>query len=198
MRFASSSSWTVRWGTEHAVDLALYVRDALALSVETDPELPQLEPSVPVSVPAGVDRDVVRQQWPDWWAEVLAYPRSEPPEDLEELLAVYPGNEGSPSLIGRPELRTAVQALSRPAAEYAAARVPHTAPRFSGVGGIVRELEAERGRKARPFRLTITEVGVAGVLWHRLTADHMLISARFRDDESACRAALHTLFAELA
>jgi hypothetical protein len=188
----------VRWGSEHAVDLALYVRDALALSVDTDPALPQLEPSVPISVPTGVDRDVVRQQWPDWWAEVLAYPRSEPPEDPQEQLASHPGNESSPSLIGRPELRTAVQALNRPAAEYVAEQVNHTTPRFSGVGEIVRELEAERGRKARPFRLTVTEARVAGVIWHRLTADHVLISTRFRDDDAACRAALHTLLAELA
>jgi hypothetical protein len=88
-------------------------------------------------------------------------------------------------LIGRPELRTAVQALIRPAAEYVAAQVHHTTPRFSGVGEIVRELETERGRQARPFRLTVTEVGVAGVIWHRLTTDHMLISTRFRDDEPA-------------
>jgi len=198
VRCAGSSSWTVRWGSEHAVDLALYVRDALALSVRTDPELPRLEPSVPVSVPSGVKRDVVRQQWQDWWVEVLAHPRTEAAEKPRERWASYPGNADSPSLSRRPELRAAVQALSGPAAEHVAARVHDTTPRVSYVGQTVRELETELGRQARPFRLMVTQVGVAGPVWHRLATDHVLVSTRFRNDEPACRAALRTLVAELA
>ncbi|MCP2169686.1 hypothetical protein [Goodfellowiella coeruleoviolacea] len=61
----------------------------------------------------------------------------------------------------------------------------------------MRELEGERGHRARPFRLVITEIPVAGVICHRLAPDHLLISGRFRADEAACRAALRALLAEL-
>ena len=56
MRFAGRESWQVGHGTNQAVNTALFLRDTLALSVDTVPELPGLEPSVPVFIPRGVDR----------------------------------------------------------------------------------------------------------------------------------------------
>ena len=66
MKFAGRESWQVRHGTDHAVSVALYVRDALALSVDTDPEIPLLDPPVPVHIPDGVDRAAVQREWPGW------------------------------------------------------------------------------------------------------------------------------------
>ena len=89
MRFAREVS-----GISHGVSLgllaALYVRDSLALSVDVEPHVPGLDPSLPVQVPPGTDRAAVTAEWPGWWADALDACRRgaepETPEDAEALL----------------------------------------------------------------------------------------------------------------
>ena len=106
MRFARES-WQVGHGTNQAVNTALFLRDTLALSVDTVPELPGLDPSVPVFIPRGVDRAGVTEEWLGWWADVLDHARAETPIDVRSI----PTNEDSTSLLTRPALRAAVRAL---------------------------------------------------------------------------------------
>ena len=40
--------------------------------------------------------------------------------------------------------------------------------------GLVRDLEREIGHSAKPFQLMITEVRVRGLVWERLTPEHLL------------------------
>ncbi|QFZ23800.1 hypothetical protein [Saccharothrix syringae] len=188
MRFAGRESWQVSHGTNQAVNTALFVRDTLALSVDTVPELPGLDPSVPVVVPAGVDRAAAAEEWLGWWADVLDHARTEMPSGS-------PDDPAGPSLRLRPALRAAVLALSRPAAEYdhrnAATR--NALP----VGEVVRGVEHRLGRYVRPFRLVITEVPVQGLVWERMTDSHVIASQRFLSDPTlsapALRATVETL-----
>jgi hypothetical protein len=54
------------------------------------------------------------------------------------------------------------------------------------------------GRKARPFRLVVTEIPVDGLVWHRVASRHVLVLARFAADGRRRDAALGELIAELA
>jgi hypothetical protein len=177
MRHAGPPSWLIQQGTSYLVDVALYVRDALALSVTTEPDIPLLTPPVPVSVPAGVDRAAVAEQWPDWWADVLT--------------AAEVGHYAGPV---RPAVDAAVSAFEREFARYQGAlHAEHV-----DIGGIVDATEAELGRPARPFRLTITELAVQGSLCHRITPEHVLMSTEFIRDAPSRDAALRRIVAGLA
>lgn len=191
MAFKSRVAWEVRWGGDYEVDAALYIRDALALAVEPDQWLPPVEPAVLVSVPAGVDRAGVQREWPAWWAEVLDFARFQRDEE--------PGRPApmrlSQAIVEGSALNTAIAAFRAQTARHAAGLHP---PRPSvNIADLVREFEGIRGRKANPFRLVVTEVSVAGPVWHRLTADHVLVSARFADDESVFGTAFRRLMREL-
>ncbi len=200
MRFAGSQSWQLRWGDDRAVNAALYLRDALALSVHTEPDIPLLTPPVPVSVPAGVDRAAVTREWPAWWSDVLAHQGAEPIGSPEEQFASWPDVPGSPALTGRPAIRAALAAFEPEFGPYAnrlktwVAPPPHTA----GIGDLVRAKEAELGRKARPFRLVVTELPVAGLFWHRLSTEHVLLSVSFAQDTARRDAALRKVLDEVA
>lgn len=203
MRLAGTQSWQVRWGDDLAVNIALYLRDTLALSVTTDPDIPLLIPSVPVYVPAGIDRAAVTQEWPGWWTDVLAYARAEDTGEPRDRFSRYPIQPGSPALANRPALRTAVTAFEPIAGPYFGEwkrEMIAAGPGARGnlAGDLVRARETELGRRARPFRLTITELPVAGKMWHRLTDDHVLVSAAFAADPAVCTPALRGLITELA
>src|SRR5438445_3256597 len=93
MRFGGTPSWQVRWGDGYAVAVALYLRDALALSAA--PEIPPLVPSVPVT--DAVDRPGVAAAWPGWWAEVLAFTAGDA-DDPRARHAMLPLLPASPPL----------------------------------------------------------------------------------------------------
>jgi hypothetical protein len=157
------------------VDLALYVRDVLALSVDVKPFVPGLEPPVAVIVPAGVDRAAVAEEWTGWWADILEWCRG----------------EAQPEMADRPALRTALAALTEPAERYRSA-VQGRRPTLI-VNEVVSELEQELGRRAKPFRFRITEVSVCEPLWEPLTPTHVLASARFADSDDSRPALRETL-----
>jgi hypothetical protein len=194
MRFAGRESWQVGHGTNQAVNTALFLRDTLALSVDTVPELPGLDPSVPVFVPPGVDRAGVTEEWLGWWADVLDHARAEAPVEPRSI----PTNEESASLMTRPALRAAVRALRQPAASWEAARAKHGHPGALPVGEVVRGVEVRLGRQVKPFRLVITDVPVHGLVWERMTPTHVIASQRFLEDPARCAPALRTVVEDLA
>lgn len=202
MRLAGSQSWEIRWGVEYAVGIALYLRDVLALSVTGEPDLPLLSPSVPVRVPRGLDRVTIAEEWPGWWDDALAFARTDY-GDPRTRFASAPYGLDTPALLTRPAIRAAVEVFTPEASRYFDDRKGdeirrvsegiHTAPH-----AIVRDLEQRLGRQARPFSLVVTEVPVAGDVWHRLTDEHVLASTTFLDDHPRSTAALRELLADLA
>jgi hypothetical protein len=198
MKVAGRESWEVSRGSDLPVDMALYVRDALALSVDTRPFVPSLDPSVPVSAPAGVDRAAVAREWPGWWADILEYCRTDVRTlDPRERLRSVPVVDTSPALAHRPALRAALAVLTEPAARYQSALARHRVPPGLMVNEIVSELERELGRRVKPFRFRITEVRVREPMWEPLTATHVLASQRFVESE-AVRPALREALLPLA
>ncbi|MEU4801642.1 hypothetical protein [Actinosynnema sp. NPDC023587] len=190
MRFAGRESWQVSHGTNQSVNTALFLRDTLALSVDTVPELPGLDPSVPVLVPAGVDRAGATEEWLGWWADVLDHART-------EQASPTPVDPDGSSLAIRPCLRAAVIALRGAASEYGrrhAGRSPGALP----IGEVVRGVESRIGRYVKPFRLAITVVPVQGLVWERMTESHVIASDRFLDDPARCAPALRTVVEALA
>ncbi|RZS37861.1 hypothetical protein EV193_105421 [Herbihabitans rhizosphaerae] len=195
---AESTSWQLRRGTDHATDMALWLRDSLALSVDTSPYVPSLDPSVPVHVPSTVDRAAVQREWPGWWDDVLRNAAAEGPSDLRARHDDYPTTETSPLLADRPAIRSALPATRESFGRYTMT-VPRREPRRGLlITELVAELEAELGRRANPFRLVITEVRVDGFLWERLADDHLLASVQWIEDESFVRRELGPVIRELA
>jgi hypothetical protein len=189
MRFAGRESWQVSHGTNQTVNTALFIRDTLALSVDTVPELPGLDPPVPVVVPPGVDRAAAAEEWLGWWADVLDHARAEVPGGA-------PDDPAGPSLQLRPGLRSAVLALRAAAAEYDERHV--TVRGALPIGEVVRGVEGRIGRYVRPFRLVITEVPVQGLVWERMTDTHVIASLQFISDPARSAPALRSVVESLA
>lgn len=189
MQFRGTQSWQIRWGTGNVVQMALYLRDALAVPAAL--EIPPLIPPVPTT--DELDRAAVAAEWPGWWAEVLAFvgDSSDHPRDQHLRLPVRPD---SPALVDRPAIRNALDVLGPRSNHHPQPRRPSNQP----IGDVVRAREAELGRPARPFRLVVTELPVDGLLWHRVTEQHVLVSTSFAEDGERCSAALKEIVAELA
>jgi hypothetical protein len=194
MRFAGRESWQVSHGTNVAVNTALFLRDTLALSVDTVPELPGLSPSVPVFVPPGVNRAAISEEWLGWWADIIDFARAEMPRERQEV----PVDSESTSLRTRPAIRAAVLALRERTAAYDRDRGVRSAPGSLPVGEVVRGVEAALGRPVRPFRLVITEVAVQGAVWERMTPTHVIASDDFLADPSRSARALQAAVEDLA
>jgi len=114
----------------------------------------------------------------EWWRAARLV-------DAREGWESLPVADTSPALARRPALRAAVAALIEPAARYRAGLPRPPPPPRLAVTGLVRDLEREIGRSAKPFRLMIVEVPVRGLVWERLTPEHLLASTRFRDTPAA-------------
>ncbi len=202
------------WGSETEVDVALYIRDALALSVAEGQVLPPVEPQVPVHIPVGIDRRAVQEQWADWWVDLLAYLRNREDPDPRNPRGRY----RRPALGDGSAMRNAVELFTPPAARhFAGARGPAFrgagdpqqgspwAPGFyrrqivagERLGQLVREAEVRQGRRAYPFRLNVIEISVAGPVWFRAAEDQVLVSSRFAEDGPRLETALRTVIDEL-
>ncbi|HKN53109.1 MAG TPA: hypothetical protein VJX66_11435 [Amycolatopsis sp.] len=216
MRLENTTSWRVGWGSENEVDVALYIRDALALSVDEGQVLPPVEPRVPVHIPPGIDRKAVQSQWAGWWTGLLSYLRNRDDPELRSLR----GRNKHPVMADGDEMRRAVELFTPIAARhFAAARGPafreggdpgsggtpwspgfYRRQIFAGdrLGQLVRETEVRLSRRAYPFRLHIIEISVAGPVWFRAAEDQVLVSSRFAENGSELELALRTVIDELA
>ncbi|GAA2666565.1 MULTISPECIES: hypothetical protein [Actinosynnema] len=191
MGFTGRESWQVSHGSNHTVTTALFVRDTLALSVDTVPELPGLDPAVPVVVPRGVDRAGAAQEWLGWWADVLDHARA-------DRHGTSPADPDSRSLAQRPALRGALRSLQGLVGDYHHRRSRRGRHAALPVGEVVRGVETRLGRPVRPFRLVITVVPVQGLVWERMTGSHVIASEWFLDDPARSAPALRTIVEALA
>jgi hypothetical protein len=216
VRLENTTSWRVGWTSESEIDVALYIRDALALTVDEKQVLPPVEPRVPVHIPPGLDRKAVQGQWAGWWTDLLAYLRNREDPELRG-----PRSRGRhPVTADGAEMRRAVELFTPVAARhFATAR----GPAFRGVGDsangvtpwapgfyrrqivagerlgeLVREAEVRLSRRAYPFRLNVIEIPVAGRVWYRAADDQILVSSRFAENGPELEAALRAVIDELA
>ncbi|WIY04544.1 hypothetical protein QRX60_12105 [Amycolatopsis mongoliensis] len=214
MRLENTTSWRAGWSSENEIDVALYIRDALALSVSEGQVLPPVEPRVPVHVPPEVDRAAVQAQWADWWVDLLAFLRNREDPDPRSPRSRY----GRPALAQGSAMRQALDFFGPAAARhFANARGPALrgagepaggtpwAPGFyrrqivagERLGQLVREAEVRLGRRAYPFRLNVIEISVAGSIWLRTADDQLLVSSRLAEDGPGLEAVLRKVIDEL-
>jgi hypothetical protein len=106
VQFRGTQSWQVSWGTGYVVQLALYLRDALALPAA--PEVPPLTPPVPIT--DELDRAAVAAEWPGWWADVLAFVGDSLDNRPDQHLRL-PVRPDAPALVDRPAIRAALDLL---------------------------------------------------------------------------------------
>lgn len=183
MKFAREVS-----GIGHGVSLgllsALYVRDSLALSVDVELHVPGLVPSLPVLVPAGVDRAAVTREWPGWWNDAL---------EACTLGAEPVQAENAAALLTRPACHAAVLALKDGIEEMHRVQSPAALP----IGDVLRGIESRIGRWAQSVELHIAEVPVDGLLWERIAPAHVLASTRFLNDPARTAPALRAILEDL-
>lgn len=183
MKFAREVS-----GISHGVSLgllaALYVRDSLALSVDVEPHVPGLDPSLPVQVPLGTDRAAVTAEWPGWWNDALDACR----RGAEPLTA-----EDAEALLTRPASRAVVLALKPGIERLHQVQSPAALP----MGDVLRGIESRIGRWAQSVELHIAEVPVDGLLWERIAPAHVLASTRFLNDPARTAPALRAVLEDL-
>jgi hypothetical protein len=214
VQLENTTSWRAGWSSETEIDVALYIRDALALSVSEGQVLPPVEPQVPVHVPPELDRAAVQAQWADWWTDLLAFLRNREDPDPRSPRSRY----GRPALAQGSAMRQAIEYFAPAAARhFANARGPALrggaepaggtpwAPGFyrrqivagERLGQLVREAEVRQGRRAYPFRLNVIEISVAGSIWLRTAEDQLLVSSRLAEDGAGLEAKLREVIDEL-
>lgn len=214
VRLENTTSWRAGWSSETEIDVALYIRDALALSVSEGQVLPPVEPQVPVHIPPEIDRAAVQAQWADWWTDLLAFLRNREDPDPRSPRSRY----GRPALAQGSATRQAVEFFAAAASShFANARGPALrgagepaggtpwAPGFyrrqivagERLGQLVREAEVRQGRRAYPFRLNVIEISVAGSIWLRTAEDQLLVSSRLAEDGPGLEAVLREVIGEL-
>jgi len=200
-------------GEPRLLVIALYVRDAVGLGPVGDPALPPLEPAVErTAEPAPA---VVDGQWTAWWRQLLASEVAAQsaieeagggPASLRVVAERHmafgpPGFEG---LREWPELRELVahhHGDARSWCEERSRELFHlsTAPdRVLLENDVVRETERRLGRRARPFRLQVSVVPVAGDRSWRVAENYVLVTRRRYVDAAAWRSDLEPIIAELA
>lgn len=214
VQLENTTSWRARWSSETEIDVALFIRDALALSVSEGQVLPPVEPQVPVHIPPEVDRAAVQAQWADWWNDLLSFLRGRDDPDPRSPRNRY----GRPALAHDSAMRQAIEYFTPVAARhFANARGPALrgagvpsggtpwAPGFyrrqivagERLGQLVREAEVRQGRRAYPFRLNVIEISVAGSICLRTAEDQLLVSSRFAEDGPGLEAKLREVITEL-
>ncbi|GAA3534124.1 hypothetical protein GCM10022222_17000 [Amycolatopsis ultiminotia] len=199
MRLENTTSWRAYWGSEHEIDVALYLRDVLALSVADGQLLPPVEPAVPVRVPPAIDRAAVQAQWPGWWNGLLEFLRQRgESRPMRRRTGPAPGDGSAIDLAAQHFAPAAARHFT--AARRPVASAFHRRQIVAGdrLGQLVRETEVELGRRARPFRLSVLEIPVAGHVWLRTAEQQLLVSSRFAEDVPALEHAMRALIRELA
>src|SRR5215472_387183 len=200
MRVAGTESWRMACDEPRLLVLALYVRDAAGLDAAADPPVARLEPAVPAAGEA-VPEDAAAQ-WTAWWSHLVA---SEPAvmraiqdagDGMESLRVMTEhhmgfGPPGFEALRDSPELRELVARHHAGSLAWAQERTQEffrrtTDPnRVHLEGEVVRETEWLLGRPARPFRLQVSILPVAGDHCWRVAEDHVVVTrSRYLDNEA--------------
>lgn len=191
---AGSPSWLIRIQSPYNLLIGLYVRDAAGLCPPSWAGLPRLDPAVEVRAElAPLVGPEASEQWARWWQGELA--RQEGPERGFFAPDAAFGDGLDLDALVRACLDDARRWASARSREEADAHQHGTYP--DAEGDLVRTVEAEVGRKARPFELEVTELPVAGAFGRRVRPGHVLVSRSLRADAAAYRAWLLPVLRDL-
>lgn len=197
MYIAGSDTWRITIDEPSVLRIALYLRDVQDLSPHTEPEIPPLDPGpatwpvwarrpsnpappLPMSAAEG---QLAADQWAQWWSLLL----------LDGGAAAQHLRAPSfPALVRLPAVRTLL--VHHFATAHAWAEGIGDDPRIKRdhlatggrLRGLVDDLEAQIGRRALPFDLRITVIGVATKHAWVLSRHHFLMTHQLiADDENA-------------
>jgi hypothetical protein len=186
-------SWRIVIDDRQAMTSVLWLRDAAGLAPDLEPAIPPLEPAVPV-VPelAELAGPHTTAQWTGLWLGLWE-------GRLEDWFALRMlGPPGFELLDRSPELRELVAAgfeeavrwssAHRPVAPNATRRTPSASRE---PGSVVKQLEAELGRRARDFDFAITVLPVAGRVFWLGPDGGLVVSESLMRDSKAFRALLY-------
>ena len=198
---------------------ALYVRDASGLRPQLEPALPELEPAVLGHVGAPPVDPTASSRWDEWWLQLLEgggfWPEHHDPHDFASVLHdpdvaklfYWPAQfaiPDFPSLDGKPELQSLVRSHYKAAFAWGNARklewdgIEKSRSRVGLEWGIVKTVERALGRSARPFRLDLRLLPVAGHYVWRSSESRALMSLRMYRDRDAYERWLTRVLWELA
>jgi hypothetical protein len=192
MLIAGRDRWKILLEEPAVLQIALYLRDVAGLQPQVDPDIPPLDP--PASVwpawvrrPSGSDRPppavdpvAAAAQWARWWTHLLqagqsAFSELRPPNfrafsgvpELRDLLCHHwwDAEAWTDGLHDDPRRR---RDLSGP---------------WRALGGVVQELEQERGGSAADFQLRVTVIPVVGKRGWILRPDHLLVTRPLMADQ---------------
>ena len=189
----TEGSWSMTESHGPALQVALYVRDAVGLAYGV---VPPLAPAVAGAADEPPTEDDVLA-WRAWFTFLLAAEATGVPDDpLGLLLAAGP----------TPRLGTAATERFEEAQAWCAARKAdhienlrtQTHEQRVVVTRLVAEVEWGLGRRAAPFTLNLVTLSVAGWWSHRARHDLLLLSTATRYDEPRLRAVLTPVVRELA
>ena len=219
MQLAGITSWRMGTDEPQSLLMALYVRDACGLHPQVDPDIPPLEPAVPIDEePSPVD-SLASAQWAEWWQELLDgggfWPEHKRPSDLHRLthdpeiqrLFYWPSRYLASDYAGlssAPELQALVRRHHEAARVWSEARkhefvaLSTARQRVLLESEIVRSVERGLGRTARPFELDIRVLPVAAVQAWRLSSGRALVTRALYSDRAAYREWLRPIIEELA
>jgi hypothetical protein len=219
MQLAGRTSWRIGTDEPQLLLMALYVRDASGLRPQVDPNIPPLEPAVPLDDRAAAFTRVASVQWAGWWHQLLEgggfWPEHKSPSDLHRLrqdpeiqrLFYWPSQHLPPDFAGlssTPELHELVRRQHEAARVWSEARHLEFAAlssarlRVSLESEIVRTVERSLGRTARPFAFDIRVLPVASVQAWRLSSGLALVTRGLFRDRMAYRVWLEPIIGELA
>jgi len=219
MQLAGSTSWRIGTDEPQLLLMALYVRDAFGLRPQVDPNIPPLEPPVPLDDRASAFNSVASVQWMGWWLQLLDaggfWPEHKSPSELHRLrqdpeiqrLFYWPSQHLPPDFAGlssTPELQDLARRQHEAARVWSDARHLEFAALSSArqrvllEWEIVRTVERRLGRTARPFAFGIRVLPVASVQAWRLSSGRALVTRALFRDRMAYRQWLEPIIEELA
>jgi hypothetical protein len=190
MRFAGRPSWRLSVGDEDLLEVALWVRDALGLPIDSADVPPPLADSPPrSSVLDGEDLAVVGRDWLDWWRALLALQvarRANPlregsfPDWVRQHSSLRHGVGGPEDdfagLADAPALRRATVALFREAHRGVGRVGPQQERPWEAIARVVDEVVAERGVTPGQLDGSVILLPVVGVWWRLLAPGVVLAS----------------------
>ncbi len=219
MQRAGTTSWRIGTDEPQLLLMALFVRDASGLRPQVDPNIPPLEPAVPLDDRAAAFTRVASVQWAGWWHQLLEgggfWPEHKSPSDLHRLredpeiqrVFYWPSQHLPPDFAGlssTPELQELVRRQHEAARVWSEARHLEFAALSSArqrvllESEIVRTVERSLGRTARPFAFDIRVLPVASVQAWRLSSGRALVTRGLFRDRVAYRVWLEPIIGELA
>jgi hypothetical protein len=219
MLLAGTTSWAMSTDEPLTLLLALYVRDASGLHPYLESDIPALEPAVPPDISSSLPKGVASNQWEAWWHEILEgggfWPEEINPHDFAKVrgdpqihkLYYWPSRYAGPNFPGldaSPELQALVRRHHQAALAWGSARkhewdaLERTRQRAGLEWGIVKSVERSLGSTARPFRLDLRLLPVAGSYVLRLSMNRALLSLTMYRDRAAYGKWLTAVVEELA